>query len=278
MGETTSAQQWVRIFEEAHGFDTWGQLEEARESYAKLSRLIQDGRGSLPLSQAQLVTLDQFVSVISARLNGLATGALDGVNSSAMAPLKDVLRQLFQSSESCPFPGELLQYTNTPGASAGRVGAASSDGIKTMGADDDDDDDGDVDVGGGGASMTSSVQGTLLPALPASAGTTIEIRIDKIGLKDAERYIDPFIDVSVVDAVGRPIGTRQSTPGSSKPREAQHVLFGHTVHLQASLDEMGASSAVIFEFIHYKPKDGKNSVRCWCFVDHEVRAVITLQL
>jgi hypothetical protein len=33
---------------------------------------------------------------------------------------------------------------------------------------------------------------------------------------------------------------------------------GHDVHLQTTLEEMGPDSAVIFEFIHYKPKEGRN--------------------
>ena len=111
-----------------------------------------------------------------------------------------------------------------------------------------------------------------------------KILIDKIGLKDADTYIDPYIDVSVVDAIGRSMGDRQSTPGAtqrgirahvpgkSKPttKEKQwgFVKFGHTVHLQTTLEEMGENSAVIFEFIHYKRKEGRNSIRCWCFIDH----------
>eukprot|EP01047_Picozoa_sp_COSAG01_P057496 COSAG01_NODE_6653_length_3562_cov_2.222062_4_plen_45_part_00 len=30
------------------------------------------------------------------------------------------------------------------------------------------------------------------------------------------------------------------------------------MHLQTTLEEMGPDSAVIFEFIHYKPKEGRN--------------------
>eukprot|EP01052_Picozoa_sp_SAG31_P051009 SAG31_NODE_11911_length_987_cov_0.825450_3_plen_67_part_00 len=53
-------------------------------------------------------------------------------------------------------------------------------------------------------------------------GTPIEIRIEKIGLKDASDYNngagykDPFIRVKLVNAAGIVVGTEQSTPGPTK--------------------------------------------------------------
>ena len=108
--------------------------------------------------------------------------------------------------------------------------------------------------------------GSLLPALAQSAGTTIEIVISRIGLKDAEVYIDPFIDVSIVRPCGLQMGGKQATPGATK-RLPQYIHFDVGVHLQHTLEDIEPGSAVIFEFVHYKPKKKKNSVRCWCFIE-----------
>ena len=37
--------------------------------------------------------------------------------------------------------------------------------------------------------------------------------------------------------------------------------------MQNTLEDIEPGSAVIFEFVHYKPKKKKNSVRCWCFIE-----------
>ena len=62
------------------------------------------------------------------------------------------------------------------------------------------------------------------------------------------------------------MGAKQATPGATA-RKPQYVHFDATVHLQHALEDIEPGSAVIFEFVHYKPKKKKNSVRCWCFIE-----------
>ena len=60
------------------------------------------------------------------------------------------------------------------------------------------------------------------------------IKLDKIGLKDAETYIDPFIRVSVVDGSipSRPnVIDTQDTPLNCSSKEEKHVKFSHTFFL-----------------------------------------------
>ena len=51
--------------------------------------------------------------------------------------------------------------------------------------------------------LSSAARGTLLPPPETVRGKTlVMIRVDKIGLKEAAQYIDPFLTVSVKGRVG----------------------------------------------------------------------------
>jgi hypothetical protein len=194
----------------------------------------------------------------------IKSGSLDGLNASQLAALKGVFGGLF-SGGATAFPPALAQYAGAAGAGvAGGVRAAGGGGEMWVAGEDGEEVGGAGYGAGGGAPPIMA--GSLLPALPSSAGTTIEIVIDRIGLKDAEVYIDPFIDVSVVRPGGQQMGAKQSTPGATK-RRPQYINFNCTVHMQNTLEDIEPGSAVIFEFVHYKPKKKKNSVRCWCFIE-----------
>lgn len=185
------------------------------------------------------------------------------MNAAQLAELKGVLTGLFSGSRAA-FPESLAELAARSGGGSGfaasSVGAAGGGGEMWIGGD-------DLATGSFDGGVAPPIMtGTLLPALPASEGTTIEIAIDRIGLKDAEVYIDPYIDVSVVGPGGVQMGKKQSTPGATK-RRPQYINFDVSVHLQSTLEDITPGSAVIFEFVHYKPKKKKNSVRCWCFIE-----------
>ena len=183
------------------------------------------------------------------------------MNATQLAALKGVLSKLFSGTPPA-FPDSLAGVVRSVGGSDGggaaRAGGAAHAGDEMWLSGDDDN--------GGGGGVPPIMEGSLLPALPASAGTLVEIAINRIGLKDAEIYIDPYIDVSVVRPGGVQMGAKQATPGATA-RKPQYVHFDATVHLQHTLEDIEPGSAVIFEFVHYKPKKKKNSVRCWCFIE-----------
>ncbi|CAE7605013.1 unnamed protein product, partial [Symbiodinium sp. CCMP2456] len=54
-------------------------------------------------------------------------------------------------------------------------------------------------------------------------GTVVCFRIEKIGLKDAQDYIDPFMTVLVADARANILDSRDTNFGSE--RRATHVIF-----------------------------------------------------
>merc|ERR1719174_1776081 len=103
-------------------------------------------------------------------------------------------------------------------------------------------------------------------ALKSVCGTVVCIRIEKIGLKDAQEYIDPFMTVLVADPRTNTLDTHD-TPVAPE-RRATHVIFNHQVYLNISLEDMQRQSAALFfEFKHYKPKKKKISTRCWAFME-----------
>jgi len=97
-------------------------------------------------------------------------------------------------------------------------------------------------------------------------GTVVSLRIEKIGLKDAQDYIDPFMTVLVADARTNLLDTHDIP--LAKERRATHVIFEHQVYLNISMEDMRKQGAALFfEFKHYKPKKKKISTRCWAFME-----------
>merc|ERR1719350_154824 len=103
-------------------------------------------------------------------------------------------------------------------------------------------------------------------AMKNVTGTLVSIRIEKIGLKDAQDYIDPFMSILVADTKLNVLDNHD-TP-IAKERRATHVIFNHQIYLNISLEDMHRQAAALFfEFKHYKPKKKKISTRCWCFME-----------
>lgn len=134
----------------------------------------------------------------------------------------------------------------------------------------------DEEEGGAGAgspdSFPARVPGTLLPRLPSEPGmTSLTIRIEKIGLKDAGQCIDPYITVSVKDLNGIDLTPVQDTPVASR-KEDTYVHFNVDIELQKHVEKLTKGAAIFFEFKHYKPKKRFTSTKCFAFMEmDEVR-------
>merc|ERR1719356_1291349 len=72
------------------------------------------------------------------------------------------------------------------------------------------------------------------------SGTVVAIRVDRIGLKDAQEYIDPFMTVIVTDDKVNILDTHD-TP-VAKERQATYFIFGHQVYLNVSFEDMSHRS------------------------------------
>jgi len=110
--------------------------------------------------------------------------------------------------------------------------------------------------------------GTLLPPPPHSldGGTQLSIHIEKIGLKDASQYLDPFITVKVIDKYGDVLETQQDTPCSNQKKE-NYIYFSCNAEIQTNINRLPSGSAILFEFKHWKPKGEYVSTKCWSFME-----------
>jgi len=128
--------------------------------------------------------------------------------------------------------------------------------------DDDDDDGGDTDAKPGG--------GSLQPRKRFPANTAISITIERIQLKDAESFIEPYFTVSIHDKDGSLIagGDPQDTP-PTKTADPDFLKFNQEVHLQVALDALPKGAAIFFELKHYKPKKSKTSTKCFSILEQD---------
>jgi len=246
------ASGWKNLCSRACEHDTWGQMEEAVEIYQQLLSAMHTDIKSISLSMAQQALVGDAISCITARVEALQGTELDGINASQMQKLHEFVfvRRFAGGAE---LPAELRQYA---AAGSGRTMSAGMKGTEVIEDVDTHDDD-----------ATTKIESQLLPPIK-DKGTRIEVIVDRIGLKDADDCIDPFISVSVIDHRGKFVGKQQSTSPPSK-RRPQYINFGCLVHLQNVLDDMGAGWAILFECKHFKPRSKKISTKCWCFIEFE---------
>ncbi|CAD7940837.1 unnamed protein product [Amoebophrya sp. A120] len=132
---------------------------------------------------------------------------------------------------------------------------------------------------GSSAAASSSLPGRAGPptaeiesahqAMTQVNGTLVVLKLAKIGLKDAETYIDPFLTVLVTDGRSNQVIDQHDLPVNIAEKRATHVHFhDYAVYLRVSLEDMQRmGSSLFFEFKHYKPKKKKISTRCWCFME-----------
>ncbi|GFO27435.1 axin interaction partner and dorsalization antagonist [Plakobranchus ocellatus] len=112
-------------------------------------------------------------------------------------------------------------------------------------------------------------KGTLLPRpLPIAGKTLLTVKIEKIDLKEASQYLDPFITVSVRDANEKLLSASQDTPVASRKTESE-LIFNKMVHIQKTIESLPPGFAIFFEFKHYKPKKESISTKCWALMEQD---------
>jgi len=198
-------------------------------------------------------TMQRIVMCLSARVQSLKTLS-DIITSVDMKLLEPVFEALFTGREPEVFPIDAHKF------SAACPVRPSMDGeIMEAGEE-------------AGYLASSSDWQKSQDALRSVGGTVVCLRIDKIGLKDAQEYIDPFMTILVADTRTNLLDTHD-TPYAAE-RKATHVTFNHQVYLNISYEDMQRQQAALFfEFKHYKPKKKKVSTRCWAFMElSELRA------
>jgi len=238
--------QWQAQFQKALKADSWGQVVEAQEDYQIMASNIAAKQGLPFITSKEKDTMQRIVLCLSARAQALRT-MTETITSMDMQALTGVFEVLFTGREPDIFP---IDQHKCGGAQPVRPST-----------------DGEIIEAGeehGGYNASDWVQSQA--ALRSVTGTVVCLRIEKVGLKDAQEYIDPFVTVMVADTKTNLLDTHD-TP-IAKERRATHVIFNHQVYLNISLEDMQRQAAALFfEFKHYKPKKKKVSTRCWSFME-----------
>ncbi|XP_032174281.1 axin interactor, dorsalization-associated protein isoform X1 [Mustela erminea] len=294
MSEVTRSllQRWGASFRRGADFDSWGQLVEAIDEYQILARHLQKeaqaqhnnsefteeqkpfrlklqwrlytlfGRGVGSRCSSLTKTIGKIATCLELRSAALqSTQSQEEFKLEDLKKLEPILKNILTYNKEFPFdvqpvplrrilaPGEEENLEFEEDEEEGGAGAGSPD------------------------SFPARVPGTLLPRLPSEPGlTSLTIRIEKIGLKDAGQCIDPYITVSVKDLNGIDLTPVQDTPVASR-KEDTYVHFNVDIELQKHVEKLTKGAAIFFEFKHYKPKKRFTSTKCFAFMEmDEIKA------
>lgn len=238
-------KNWASIFKEALEADTWGQSLEAQDEYNALLRSIKNALddSSINFSADERSTLAKFQAAIGMRLAKI-DGEEQGLNLDDMKKLTPVLDDLFRRDIHFPLDvkaGGFAQESNVVGD------FEESDNQESH----------------------EEKESTMNPQTTHPRGTTtLRVTIDKIGLKDAQTYIEAHMTVSVVDPTGSRV-LEQIDTGNSNRMKPYYVTFQESVNVSTPLETFQQGHTLFFEFKHYKPKKRKVSTRCFTFMEFE---------
>lgn len=241
--------QWLTQFRKAQQADSWGQVLEAQEEYHQLAATMAAKQSLHFMNSKEKETCARVVLCLSARVTALrmARDSIEDIGPRDMKALEGVFEVLMTGREPDTFPIEPRKFQGAQPVTP------SADGEILCG---------DIDENDNRTTDWQQSQAVLRTV----TGTVVGIRIEKIGLKDAQDYIDPFMTVLVADPRTQILDTHDKIV--AKERRATHVVFNHQIYLNVSREDMELSQAALFfEFKHYKPKKKKVSTRCWAFME-----------
>jgi hypothetical protein len=241
--------QWQAQFTKAQHHDSWGQVVEAQEEYQNMAATIAAKQGLPFITSKEKDTMQRIVLCLSSRAHALGqfTESHATITSTDMALLEPVFQVLFTGQEPDVFPIEQHKF------SFGHAIKPSTEGEILL-------------AGEGENQLGTSDWQKAQDALRSVGGTVVCLRVEKVGLKDAQDYIDPFMTILVADPRTNLLDTHDTPCGAE--RKATHVMFNHQVYLNVSYEDLQIQQAAIFfEFKHYKPKKKKVSTRCWAFME-----------
>ncbi|XP_064622486.1 axin interactor, dorsalization-associated protein-like [Lineus longissimus] len=252
---------WEKTFKSGTDYDTWGQPVEATGIYQRLSKCIKEYTcaESETFTDEQKKILNKVAACLELRSGALVDpGFIKGISLEDLKKIESNLKQLVDSKPR-EFPVDVVAaQAHMHAQAAKRRSDAPLPLIRPQVHVDEDEDPEAV-----------KSHGSLLPQpIPQEGMTTVTVRIEKIGLKEAAQFIDSFITVSVKDSHGVDVTSRQDTPITSQ-KDDQYIIFSVDVHIQRHLELMPKGFAIFFEFNHYKPKKKIVSTKCWTFLEND---------
>eukprot|EP01006_Ploeotia_vitrea_P013812 TRINITY_DN3603_c0_g1_i1.p1 TRINITY_DN3603_c0_g1~~TRINITY_DN3603_c0_g1_i1.p1 ORF type:complete len:311 (-),score=29.24 TRINITY_DN3603_c0_g1_i1:122-1054(-) len=256
--------KWERALISVLEKESFGQIEEAQDDYQLLvtqlgNELSEENISKL--SPDERACINKLRQCFYWRLQGIKEPRSHGTLTTAdIQKLTPQFRGLFTGTRF-PIDTTTLQPVAPP-ASAASTSSRQVPNRSDGGAGEDDDND---------FSFKNENQGKLKPCPQniSPGDQHLRITIEKIGLKDASTYFEPFFRISVRTSDGGEIETSQETPSPGTPRKDKMVVFMHKVYVQTPLNRLPEDVGIFFEFCHWKPKKKKVSVRCWSLLTKE---------
>eukprot|EP00759_Apiculatamorpha_spiralis_P001523 PhF_6_TR10554/c0_g1_i12/m.16773 len=259
---------WEYLLKQSFDLERWGQQIEALEVYEKLTADIDKTikQNNPNVNATTRSAMMKFHQLCQGRLTKYRNPRLaGGVDAETMQLMLTKCNSNFVGifTGQVPFPVDVGSL---------KVSATTSEGVAPVGLVAPATGAPSTPVNNAPDHLTDRAVGAgkLLPPPRVARGDVVaKLIIEKIGLKDAPTYLEPFITVSVRDSnTGREIEPTQDTPTTSM-REGTYVSFGEalgSVYLQTPINRMPDTTNVFFEFKHWKAKESKYSVRCWAML------------
>jgi hypothetical protein len=235
MDDKVDRRAWLDTFKQALEAEGWGDVDDASTHYTNLKNSLKNSLNtSLGVDDKNVI--GKLIACLSSRLNAIKEDGKSGLEVREIKTLTKVFEDLYENKPpTTPFP-------------IANLGVQEFDTPAEVINDEDE------------PPEQKEAEQTLKP-------TTMQIQIEKIGLKDAQNYIKPCIKISVIDANGRTIDTHTvKSKGNSTPL---YIPFEKTVEIKEPIEKIlgGRGGSLFFEFIHYKPKKSKLSTRCFAFME-----------
>ncbi|KAJ8308610.1 hypothetical protein KUTeg_013484 [Tegillarca granosa] len=255
--------EWHKAFKRATDFDLWGQPVEAIDGYQRfmishdawfciiyfrLSKQLQQfsSPDSTEFTDEQKKIFGKIAICLDLRCKALQNvGIIEGISLDDLKKIGTTLKNVL--SQRCKdFPVDVT---------AAQLQVQTFNNSQYSQAQ-------DADEGVKG-------KGSLLPrVLPYGGLPTLTVRIEKIALKEATQFIDPYITVTVKDQHGNDLTALQDTP-TAHYKESGYIIFNVNVHIQKVIDSFPPGFGIFFEFKHYKPKKKIVSTKCWAVLEKD---------
>lgn len=234
-------QDWTMKFKSATQADSWGQVLEAQEEYHRLAGDIAAKQSDPFIPSSDKDIMQRLVLCLSARVQSLKTLS-EIITAMDMKALEPIFGLLFTGTTLESFPIEPHKFQSAQPVKPTITGECVCEGEE------------------------HSAWEQQQAVLKSVVGTVVSIRIEKIGLKDAQDYIDPFMTILVADPRTNLLDTHDTAVATE--RRTTYIMFNHQAYLNISFEDMHRQQAALFfEFKHYKPKKKKVSTRCWAFME-----------
>ncbi|GAX81391.1 hypothetical protein CEUSTIGMA_g8822.t1 [Chlamydomonas eustigma] len=272
--EDTRAR-WDRAFVEAVDFDTWGQVEEATEGYQRLqvAAAAEYVENVLQLSMNRRDGIGKLATALKLRVQELQNSTDNRVGLKGMKALKPYMKEIIVSDALFPLRGL------DPEAVLGIVPVEERPDTFYDQQQQPEWEREEEDESKPGPS-TGNLRGR--PPNLKKGDRILCVFVDKWGFKEgASTFKEPQVSMSVRDQDGELVEAVQETPyGRRISSSSNYVQFETEMYVQTSLNKLGNSCAIFFEFKHYKADKKKKSCKCYCFMEmDEVRAgPVTLEV